>query len=58
MTAAQGDWLDRVRTKSGSVYQNLLRVSYNTVFTLGMFYNQTLPLQWKVKYLPKDPIIR
>ena len=53
-----GDWLERVKSDNNSVYQGLLRVKYNTVFTLGLFYNQTLPISWKVKYLPKDPIIR
>jgi len=54
----RGDWLDRVRTDNNAVYQDLLRVTYNTVFTLGLFYDKTLPIHWKVKYLPKDPIIR
>ena len=53
-----GDWQERVKTDNEAVYEGLLRVSYNTVFTLGLFYNNTLPIHWKVKYLPKDPIIR
>lgn len=54
----QGNWLDILKTDNSSEYEALLRVKYNTVFTLGLFYNKTLPITWKVKYLPKDPIIR
>ena len=54
----QGNWLDILKTDNCSEYEALLRVKYNTVFTLGLFYNKTLPITWKVKYLPKDPIIR
>ena len=54
----QGNWLDILKTNNCSEYEALLRVKYNTVFTLGLFYNKTLPITWKVKYLPKDPIIR
>ena len=56
--AIHGNWLDIIKTENTAEYEALLRVRYNTVFTLGLFYNQTLPASWKVKYLPKDPIIR
>merc|ERR1712020_76609 len=48
----RGNWLDILKTDNCSEYEALLRVKYNTVFTLGLFYNKTLPITWKVKYLP------
>ena len=54
----EGNWLDILKTDNYSGYEALLKVKYNTVFALGLFYNKTLPIPWKVKYLPKDPKIR